>query len=376
MHVYGGFGVYWVLIIVSIVVGFIEWYEEKPVENQKKWPRWTKFICVLIVAGIGSIGLLEGHFAKYEGLKAYKDKNFITAVEKLNVAYTSPFNTRAVIDTLGLSHKKLADNAISMIVAKSAYQKSIEYFSESRLQYPHSPISKNGLINVYRRLKDWEELDSLIISFENEIQTNFFKNDDGGNIIPNQKATYLTTLGNIFSDQDNPNRSDSRAVEYYQSALDTDPSNIFAILNMPPRLIDLAKSSPVNSKKRIGYLKTALHLSKAGLKLKDPSDKAFSALSLIQIGSMQHGLNINDTEFFESIKLVEKNKDDYENIDKWFVLVKAYLKLGNHAKAINSFNKALIFNSRFTKAHHELAANYWIILGKADIYPFLEIIDS
>ena len=76
------------------------------------------------------------------GIEACQKRDLLVAIERLNVAYSSPFKNRKVIDHLGLSHKNIADQAVDGPVADASYEKALEYFLESRVAYPKSHTLK------------------------------------------------------------------------------------------------------------------------------------------------------------------------------------------------------------------------------------------
>lgn len=368
----------WLLIVIAVTVSVVDWFTTKPKQGDPKWPRWIKLCCSVIVASIGIIGLLAGLFARSSGIDAYKDRDLFKAATNLNVAYSSPFKNRQVIDYLGLTHKNIADQAVDGPVAEASYKKSLEYFLESRVLYPKSPYAKNGMINVYRRTKDWAQLTPLASSFESELVTNYLQNDDGTELTEKRKANFLVTLGNVFADQDNPYRSDSKAVELYKKALEYDQDNMFAVLNMPPRLIDMADSELISSDMRATLLEQALALSFKGLEFEEPRDKVFSVLAIIQILMMDDPPDSADYTIAKGLQLVDQYSAeslDFD-IDTWFVLANAYLESGNQEKAKQSFYQALIYQARFTKEHKLWAAELWEKVGDSDFFPFMQLLNS
>ena len=135
--------------------------------GEPEWPRWAKLGCAFIVACVGVIGLLTGYFDRRTGIAAYKQRDLFVAIEKLNSAYSGPFKNRQVIDYLGLAHKNIADQAVDGPVACASYAKALEFFLESRIRYPDSPYAKNGMVNIYRRMKNWDELIPLVCRLTN-----------------------------------------------------------------------------------------------------------------------------------------------------------------------------------------------------------------
>ena len=304
--------------------------------------------CAMIVAGVGVNGLLQGLFARNNGIEAYKERNLLGAVEYLNTAYASPFKNRQVLDYLGLTHKNIADQAVDGPVAEASYKKALDYFLESRVLYPRSPYAKNGMINIYRRKKDWDQLVPLASSFESEIKASALQDDDGGELPDKLKATFLVTLGNVFADQDNPFRSDEHAVTLYQLALGLDPDNLFAVLNMPPRLIDMARALPAGSVNRTGYLQQAYDLSVRGTGLDEPRDKVFSVLAILQILMLDPALANNGYSIADGLALIDRYREaraDFD-VDTWFILAEAYLAVNDLERARDSFYQALIYQAR------------------------------
>lgn len=368
-----------VLISVAIAAAIIEWLTSAPKPDEPAWPRWAKLFCAAVVAFVGVWGLLDGYFARNAGIEAYKDRKLLTAIEKLNIAHASAFNDRSVIDHLGLAHKGIADQAVDGPVAFASYNKALEFFVESRTQYPESPFAKNAMINIYRRLKKWGDLTPLARSFESELRANSFRHD-GKPVSDNLRATFLVTLGSVFADQDNPNRSDAHAVTLYRLAHSLDSSNSFVVLNMPPRLIDLARKMDLDSKDRFTMLAEALALSAKGLKLPEPRDQVFSVLSIIQILMMEKSppVPIPGFDLAAALKVVESNQDarsDFDT-DTWFVLTEAHIANRQLGKAKTAFNQALVHQGRFTKAQHKWADTLWKKVVSTGDYPFQQLVDA
>lgn len=368
----------WLLIAIAIIVSVVDWFTSKPKVNEPKWPRWVKLGCAGIVACVGLVGVFEGLLARNSGIEAYKERDLLRAVENLNTAYASPFKNRQVVDYLGLTHKNIADQAVDGPVAEASYKKSLEYFLESRVKYPKSPYAKNGMINIYRRTKDWVRLTPIASSFESEIIASSLQNDDDSALSKKQKATFLVTLGNVFADQDNPFRSDSKAVALYRMALDSDSNNMFAVLNMPPRLIDMADSEPVTSEKRAELLGQALALSIKGLELDEPRDKVFSVLAIIQILMSDNPPDSDEFSVSKGLQIIDKYPEatpDFD-IDTWFILSEAYLVTGNKKRAEETFYQALIYQARFTREHKTWASELWEKVGNSEIFPFRQLLLS
>ena len=341
----------WILIFTAIAVATIDWLTAVPKSNEPKWPRWARFFCAIIVAGVGVMGLTKGYFDRAAGITAYKERQLLIAIEKLRGAHASPFKDRRVIDYLGLAYKNVADRAVDSSVAKRYYEKALGYFSESRMRYPDSPYAKNAIINIYRRAKRWGDLIPLTSSFRSELEADSLRSD-GKRLSDKLRATFLVTLGNIFADQDNPRRSDKEAVALYRAAWKLDPTNMFVVLNMPPRLIDLADGMRVDSAERYQLLEEALKLSVKGLDLDEPRDKVFSASSLIQISMMKNTPPLPlGCALSEVLRVVDDNwkaRRDFD-VDTWFILTEAYLTMGKLNKAEETFNQALIYQARFTQ---------------------------
>ena len=116
----------------AITVALIDWFTAKPKPDEPTWPKWAKLGCAAVVAGVGVVALLEGLFARSGGIEAYKERDLLQAIEKLNIAYASPFKDRKVYDYLGLAHKNIADQAIDGPVAEASYKKSLEYLSSDK----------------------------------------------------------------------------------------------------------------------------------------------------------------------------------------------------------------------------------------------------
>jgi len=368
----------WLLIGVAIVVAVVDWFTAKPKDNEPYWPRWVKLGCAVVVAFVGVAGLFEGLVARTTGIEAYKDRDLVRAVENLNTSYSSPFKNRQVIDYLGLTHKNIADQAVDGPVAEASYEKSLEYFLESRVKYPKAPFAKNAMINVYRRTKNWPQLTPLASSFESEIIANYLQNDDGSKLSEKQKAIFLVTLGNVFADQDNPSRSDSKAVALYQMALNYDSNNMFAVLNTPPRLIDMARAEPIHSEKRLKLLEQALELSINGLELDEPRDRVFSVLAILQILMMDSPPDSAGYTISKGLQIVDKYPEaipDFD-IETWFILTEAYLASGNPKKAKESFYQALIYQARFTKEHKVWAKELWAKVGGQESFPFQQLLSE
>ena len=369
----------WVLIITAVVVAAIDWFTAKPKVGEAQWPRWAKLSCAVVVAGVGVVGLLAGYFDRGAGIAAYKQRNLLAAIEKLNSAYASPFKNREVLDYLGLAHKNIADQAVDGPVAKASYQKALTYLLESRVRYPDSPYAKNAMINIYRRQKNWSDLTPLSRSFESELRAGTLRRD-GEQLSDEHRAVFWVTLGNVFADQDYPNRSDEHAVALYDLAQKLDPDNMFLVLNMPPRLIDLARTLPVESAERVELLKKALALSVDGLELDEPRDKVFSVLSVIQILMMENAPPVPIPEYTlsKALQVVSDNPEaraDFD-IDTWFVLTEAYLQAGEREKAKDAFNQALIYQARFTQEHKNWAKKLWSSVIDANDFPFQQLLGS
>ena len=366
----------WILIAIAIIVAAVEWFTDKPKPTEPKWPRWIKLICAFIVASIGGWGLLEGYFAIYKGIDAYYDRELVSSIEFLNKAYSSPFKNRKVLDYLGLAHKNIADQSVDGPVAKSEYEISLKYFIESRVLYPKSPFAKNGMLNVYRRLKNWDELLPLAKSFESQLKSKTL-DIDGSPIPDTLLATFLVTLGNIFADQDNPERSDQHAVNLYRLAFQRDPNNMFVILNMPPRLIDMAQAIPINSSERKKLLSESIELALKGLELKEESDQIFSVLAIIQVLLMDDAPPIIHEEYNlqKALDFFEKicNQTADFDIETWLVITDAYIKIGRIQKAKYSYNQALIYQARFTHEQHQWAKRIWKDLVNPGDYPFQQV---
>lgn len=342
----------WLLIFAAIAVAIIDWLTATPKPNEPKWPRWARFFCAIVVASVGVIGLTKGYFDRAAGITAYKERRLAVAIEKLSSAHASPFKNRQVIDYLGLAYKNVADRAVDSPVAKEYYEKALEYVLESRMRYPNSPYAKNTMINIYRRTKRWKELIPLANSFRSELETDFLRSD-GKSLSNELRASFLVTLGNISADQDNPDRSDMDAVGLYRLAQELNPTNSSVVLNMPPRLIDLADKMQVDSKERYQLLEEALKLSVAGLDLDEPRDKVFSVLSIIEILMMKNApqVPIPGYTLSEALRVVEVNKTAQQDFDLevWFVLTEAYLTMGELNKARKTLDQALIYQARFTQ---------------------------
>jgi len=369
----------WLLIIIAITVATTDWFTAKPKPGEATWPRWTKLTCAVLVAGIGVLGLLQGLVARSNGIDSYKERALIEAIEQLNVAYKSPFKNRQVLDYLGLAHKNIADQAVDGPVAEVAYASALKYFTESRIRYPKAPFAKNNMINVYRHLKQWDKLMPLARSFESEIKANNL-HVDGNPLTKKQKAIFLVTLSNVFAEQDNPSRSDEHAVALYQLALELDKDNMYVMLNMPPRLIDMAKKLPITSKKRKQYLEKALELSVAGLELEEDRDKVFSVLAIIQIMMMEKSppVPIPNYTLVDALKFIDTYnhaQDDFD-LETWFILTEAHLKQKQKIKANAAFNQAMVYQARFTQEQVKWANALWDKLGTRETFPFQQRIHA
>jgi tetratricopeptide (TPR) repeat protein len=364
-----------VLIVVAAIVAWVDWAKGKPKPGEPSWPRWVKLSCAVVIAAIGVVNLLDGYFAIGRGIAAYKNRDLLTAIEHLNKAHSSPFKNRTVIDHLGLAHKNIGDQAKDAPVARLAYNKSLEYFVESRRLYPNAPFAKNGMINVYRRLKNWDELLPLARSFESELKSNRLE-ADGRSLSKQDTASFLTTLGSVYADQDNPRRSNQRAVELYNLALELDPGNMFAVLNLPPRLLDIAASKPQGSKERAALHSTAYSLAERGTKMTEERDQVFAMLGVVQLMLLPDPppAVLKEHKMASALQFVEARWSSIEDFDveTWFVLTEAYLKEKKAKEAKNSFNEALVFQARFSKEQHAWAKRLWPrVVAKGD-YPFQE----
>ena len=369
----------WVLIFTAIAVAAIDLLTAEQKVGEPRWPRWAKLFCAAVVAGVGVIGLLVGYFDRGAGIAAYKERDLLVAIEKLNSAYESPFKNREVIDYLGLAHKNVADQAVDGPVASASYKKALDYLLESRVRYPDSPYAKNAMINIYRRTKNWTELTPLASSFESELKADSLRRD-GKKLTNEQRAIFLVTLGNVFADQDNPQRSDAHAVALYDLAQKLDPGNMFVILNMPPRLIDLARTMPVESAERYDLLEKALALSTTGLKLDEPRDQVFSVLSVIQILMMENAppVPISGYTLSKALQVVTDNpkaRADFD-VDTWFVLTEAYLQTEELKRAKDAFNQALIYQARFSQDHRVWAKKLWDSVIGSNEFPFQQFLGS
>ncbi|MCK4796879.1 MAG: hypothetical protein KAT05_05820 [Spirochaetes bacterium] len=342
-----------ILIIISIALAIIEWKTTNL--SKYKWKTTIKILFALIIAGIGILNIFDGYISRVKGFNQYRKRDYVGAIHNFSIVEKSPFSNRKVLDYMALSYKKIGDQAIDAPVAEQYYRKSLNYSMKSRVQYPHSPFSKNNMINIYRKLKEWKLLDPIVKSFNRELAIKDYYKENGAPLLKSSKANFYVTLGNVFADRNYPKQSMKNAVKYYEYALKIDPKNIYVILNLPTRLLDLVDISKKRSVK-IKILQRAYTLSVAGVTCSNDENKIFAFVNLIQTLCNPLSSQIKHKKYklrvsLKAIELLIKNVRLID-VETWFVLAEAYIKIGNKSRASFYMNRALVEEHKFTKSQN------------------------
>jgi hypothetical protein len=348
------------LLSIGIVVAVLDWFTAKPKPDEPSWPRWAKLACALIVGCFGLYGIFDGYVATRRGIAFYEQERFREAVAQLSVAESSPFSSRRGLDHLGLSYKRIADEAPDLPVSNHYYEKALEVFIKSKALYPSVPYSKNSMINIYRQQKRWKELVPLFESFQHELALgNYYREDDGSRPSEKRYASFLVTLGNVYAAPDFPGYSNAKAVEFYRAALERDPENAHAILNLPPRLLNLAEKIH-DPEEKLNLLKEAYRWAKKGAQeLTSPADKAFSLLAVIQVLSdpAAGAISADGLTLSQAVASIEGDEKFFRTVEResWLVLADAHVKLGDRSRAKGSLRRAMVHQARFTGAQRQWA---------------------
>ena len=345
------------LVVVGLIVAIVEWSTSKPA-----WPRLVKLACASAIFAIGLYGTFEGYFDRRYGISLYEKGDYVAAISELSKADASPFRNRQALDYLGLAYKLLGDRTPQAVVADGYYAKALNALQQSAAAYPRSPYAVNNMVNIYRHAKNWHVLGTLAESFANQLAANeYFLDDNSRTLSAPMKARFLVTLGNVYAELDYPKHSDSVAVGFYRKALALDPRNSDAIVNLPPRLLNIAQHTSDRGKKR-ELLQEALDLGASGLKLSDSGDRAFSALSIIEVlcSPTSSTINTRGLRLHETVSLLEGDKDmdpfaHFVDAESWLVLADAYVALNERSNAVVSLRRALVYQGRFTEEQKKWA---------------------
>jgi tetratricopeptide (TPR) repeat protein len=349
------------LIAIALVVALVDWLKSTPKPGEPWWPRWIKLTCAVAVGVIGIVGLFDGYFARNRGLKMYKENYLVEAVAELSKAAASPFGNRTVLDHLGLAYKNLADRATEIPVMERYYGKALECFLDSRAKYPQEIFALNNMINIYRRLHRWEEVERLVESCRARLAVSGELLNDGQALSPVNRGTLLVTIGNVYADDLNPNFAPEIAIGFYREALKYDPNNSFVRLNLPVRLLQVSKKID-DSNKRILYLQEAYDLAARWYDYIKDINKVFSLVNVVDVLSEPDisQLKVNRITIKHAIDEILNLHNAWidSEYETWIVLGKAYINIGEHKHAEEYLNRAMIYKARFTpeqnKAYHDL----------------------
>lgn len=339
-----------ILAVLAVVVVTVDWFLAAPAFGAPKWPRWVKLFCAVVIALVGLGTIFAGYVARFQGIEAYRDGDYRVAIEKLETTVKSPFKNRAALDYLALAWKKQAEIATIPLVKERNFLTSINLMVRSINEYPCSPRAHNNLVNVFRRTGKWAEGKEAINQLINKLEGGYFSTCDPP--VPKKEfAVYYVTLGNFYVDDENPDYSIVNAMKFYDKAARLNENNRFLILNVPPRLMQLAETA-TDPKQRRAFIQRAYDLSKPALRLREHEDRAFAMINIIDalaekvsppLTGVEHDLKklVRDVE----TRIHSVNLDD----ETWLVLAKGNLALCDKEAAKRNLSLARAEVLNYTK---------------------------
>ncbi len=363
------------LIIVAIVSALVDWFKGKPNNNEPQWPRWVKLFCALIVCLLGIITLFEGYFAGIAGIHEYYSfkPDLKRAESLLLTAYNSPYKNRRVFDVLGLIYKNLADQASEKPVARHLYDKALNMFFESKSNYPKEVFALNNMINIYRRLCNWDQVQPLVESCEASLRIEDGLQNEGKPLSSENRSKILVTIGNVYADDMNMKHNPSVAVNYYRKAIIMNPKNTEAKLNLSAQLIILYESS-TNKSDRINFLQEAYDIASNWNNYKEANKQIFSLINVIDALTEPDSkdLKIKDISLDDAINKILLLKDSWQQSDyeMWIVLAKASILNKKCDKTEEYLNFALQYVGRFTTNQRKTVQKLQKELNKIKINQF------
>ena len=337
-------------ILMAFVLGMLELLLSNPKKDEPQWPKWLKLIFAVIMLVFGLYGVFEGYFSRQAGKKLFLKEDYIAAKEELHKAEDSFFKNREVLDRLAVCYKKIAESENNQDIARRYYERSVNYSEISVLEYKKSPVAKNNLINVYKRIEEWDKLNKIIKTFVNELEAGQFTQDDGSPITNRLKSILYTTIANACIAPKNPEFSVSEAIKYYHKSLDLHQDNPYVLLNLPPRYLDMVDSVDTGREKR-QFLRKAERLNRRALELDGNENRGFALTTKLQLLLSPHNKirRTPDSQLKSTIQEIENLIEEgvYFDYESWMVLAETYLELADKKNATKYYHLALSNEDKF-----------------------------
>ena len=325
------------LLAAAIATTVAEWMGD----DQRRWPRLTKFVSALIVALVAFSSVFDGWLARREGIRAYQDERYPTAVDRLSLAANSFFASDVVLGYLATSYKILADFTDESSARDQYYQRASEVARDGIARYKSSPHCWNVLINVYRNQRKWADLDQIKDTFEQKLRSGSFR-VQGKPLSADLRAKYYVTLGNVFADEHYPGYAIEKSISYYEEALSHDKNNRFVRLNLPARYNEAARRSD-DVRRRRDFYQRAYDLAVESTRSANQQDKAFTLATAIEALTESRGtIASGDLRLDDALRQFEKLAASGDQIyaSDWLVVAEAYLIRGEKILACRAAGKA------------------------------------